>query len=81
MDPLKVAAQFAAYTWYKDAKGGPTASEVQATRFARENSAAFMPCAQEGLGRLLIKLASKSNKKSTSGFRLHKRGRETAAPI
>lgn len=59
MSPRKVSAQFAAYTWFSERndKAATVADEADALRFARENWAAFLPCAPEGLGRLLIRLA------------------------
>jgi hypothetical protein len=56
MNPFKVSAQFAAYTWFtNNSSRTPTAEE--AVLFARRNWAAFLPCAHEGLGRLLIRIA------------------------
>ena len=58
MDPLQISAQFAAYTWYMNMQRGAARSEDRAARFARKHAAAFRSCAHEGLGRLLIRLAS-----------------------
>jgi hypothetical protein len=55
MNPLKVSAQFAAYVWYSEARQGRAAHDESA-RFARDNWAAFLPAAHEGLGRLLIRV-------------------------
>jgi hypothetical protein len=55
MEPLKVAAQFAAYTWFNESHAGtPTVDE--ATKFARKNWSAFVDDVSEGLGRLLIRV-------------------------
>jgi hypothetical protein len=56
MNPLKVSAQFAAYVWYSEARQG-WATHDESARFARENWAAFLPSAHEGLGRLLMRVA------------------------
>ncbi len=56
MDALTVAAQFAAYTWFEESYGGKPDSQAQAMQFARENWVAFLGNAQEGLGRLLIRI-------------------------
>ncbi len=56
MDPLKVAAQFVAYTRYSG-RENQQGDAADAARFARENWVAFLPYAHEGLGRLLIRLA------------------------
>lgn len=55
MDPLKVSAQFAAFVWFSEKHKGTAAGD--AARFARENWIAFLPCAEEGLGRLLLAIA------------------------
>lgn len=57
MKARKVAAQFAAYVWCENIRGA-TASEVEKVRFARRNWKPFLPIANEGLGRLLIKIAA-----------------------
>jgi hypothetical protein len=61
MKARKVAAQFAAYTWYQENRGGQGCQE-EATRFARENWTAFLPVADEGWGKLLHRLASQRQK-------------------
>jgi hypothetical protein len=55
MNPLKMSAQFAAYVWHSEARGG-RATREESARFARENWAAFLPSAHEGLGRLLVRV-------------------------
>ncbi len=57
MKARKVAAQFAAYTWYQENHKGQQ-SQSEAARFAKENWTAFLAVADEGWGRLLIRIAS-----------------------
>jgi hypothetical protein len=56
MNPLKVCAQFAAYVWYSEIREG-RATHEESARFARTNWSSFLPCAHEGWGRLLIRVA------------------------
>ena len=56
MNPLKVSAQFAAYVWYTETKTAMVTHD-EAARFARENWVPFLPCAHEGWGQLLIRVA------------------------
>jgi hypothetical protein len=58
MDAQKVAAQFAAYAWYKEIRAGKR-SHVEAARFAGNHSKAFLAVAHEGWGRLLLRIASR----------------------
>jgi hypothetical protein len=59
MNPYKVSAQFLACVMYMNSNGAkPTASE--AMQFACDNWVPFLPCADDGLGRLLIRIASPS---------------------
>jgi hypothetical protein len=58
MHPLQVAARFAAYVWFIESNPEKPASREEALRYARDNWAAFIPCAHEGLGRLLLKLSA-----------------------
>ena len=58
MDARKVAAQFAAYTWYQSRFAGSSSSK-DANRFIREKWFEFLPGAQHGLGELLLRLAAK----------------------
>jgi hypothetical protein len=58
MDARKVAAEFTAYAWYEECRAGRQCRE-EAAQFARENWSVFLPVAQEGWGRLLIRVASK----------------------
>jgi hypothetical protein len=57
MHPLRVAARFTAFVWCLRNK--QTIPE-EAVRFAKENWIAFVPAAHEGLGRLLIAVASEA---------------------
>lgn len=63
MDPLKVSAQFVAFTWYCNLTSCVSASPREAMRLARKNWPAFLPSAHEGLGRLLIRLARARSKR------------------
>ncbi|HEY7425097.1 MAG TPA: hypothetical protein VH682_12780 [Gemmataceae bacterium] len=75
MKARKVAAQFAAYTWYQENRGGKERQE-EATRFARKNWTAFLPIADEGWGRLLLHIASERAKRN--GRQVRKRYRSLA---
>jgi hypothetical protein len=57
MNARKIAAEFAAYTWYEESRAGKQ-SRKESRRFARDHWTAFLPVAHEGLGKLLIRLAS-----------------------
>jgi hypothetical protein len=59
MNPLTVSAQFAAYVWYTEARQG-THPHEEASRFAEQNWASFLPSAQEGWGKLLMRLVKPS---------------------
>lgn len=65
MNARKVAAQFAAFSWYEEVRAG-TGSRTEAIRFARKNWRAFVPVAPEGLGRLLAKVARRKAKEFAS---------------
>ena len=56
MNAQKMAAQFAAYTWYEKCRAGRQSPE-ETTQFARENWTAFLSVAHESWGRLLIRMA------------------------
>jgi hypothetical protein len=58
MDARTAAARFAAFVWYQDIRAGQ-ASPTEAGRFARENWTKFLPVADEGWGKLLLRVASK----------------------
>ena len=55
MKARKVAAQFAAYVWFENTQTVARTAKEKA-RFARKNWEAFMPLANEGLGRLLVRI-------------------------
>jgi hypothetical protein len=57
MEARKVAAQFAAYTWFENTQAESANKEAKA-QFTKENWKQFLPIAQEGWGRLLIKIAA-----------------------
>jgi hypothetical protein len=57
MTPTQVSARFAAYVWYMNVHGDEITAKEEANRFARRNWSAFLPCSQDGLGKLLIRLA------------------------
>ncbi len=56
MDPREVAAHFAAFVWFSNRN--PKTREEEAVQYANDNWHAFLPLAHEGLGRLLLKIAS-----------------------
>jgi hypothetical protein len=62
MKARKVAAQFAAYTWYQETHKDQH-SQSEAVRFAKENWTAFLSIADVGWGRLLIRIASERAKR------------------
>ncbi len=72
MKARKVAAQFAAYSWYQENRTGQQ-SPGEAFRFARENWIAFLSVADKGWGQLLIRIASERAKRH--GRRVRKRYR------
>jgi hypothetical protein len=53
--PRKVAAHFTAFVWFLN-RNSTTGED--AVPFATDNWPAFLPLAHEGLGRLLLKIAS-----------------------
>ena len=75
MKARKVAAQYAAYNWYQENRTGRRSSG-EAHRFARENWTAFLSVADEGWGRLLIRIASERAKRH--GRQVRKRYRSLA---
>jgi hypothetical protein len=62
MDPRQVSAQFAAYVWFTSRQDGRVPDEGRAVRYARDNWVAFLPCADEGIGRLLIRVADRERR-------------------
>jgi hypothetical protein len=58
MNARKVAAQFAAHTWYENAREGrQTPTEI--AKFVKKHWNQFLPLADEGLGKLLIRIAAR----------------------
>jgi len=55
MDPRKIAAHFAAFVWFCNRN---PQIQGEAAWFANDNWPAFLPLAHEGLGRLLIRIAT-----------------------
>jgi hypothetical protein len=74
MDPRKVSAEFAAYVWFSHWRDESASTENEAVRFARTNWGAFLPCAHEGLGRLLIRIAGGGAKAGRRGCSACRRG-------
>lgn len=62
MKARKVAAQYAAYTWYQE-NHNDQQSQSEAVCFAKENWTAFLSVADAGWGRLLIRIASERAKR------------------
>jgi hypothetical protein len=58
MDPFTLAAQFAAYTWFKECIAGKSDSHGEARKFAQENWRAFLGSIHEGLGQFLIRIGN-----------------------
>jgi len=56
-DPLTISAQFAAFVWYTSQNVRPESDS--ALRFARKHWKTFLPVAQPGLGRLLLRIANR----------------------
>jgi hypothetical protein len=67
MDPLKVAAQFAAIRWFVDHHPNEPGREEKAICFSRENWVAFLPQATEETGTVLLRLAAYCNQVLGSG--------------
>jgi hypothetical protein len=62
MNCWRISAQFAAYIWRLQEKTGQPVSSREAARFARDNWVAFLPYADEGIGKLLIAIARPGRK-------------------
>ena len=57
MTPLQTAARFAAFVWYTENRNGSRRIvKAEARRFAQDHWQAFLPVANEGLGRLLLRI-------------------------
>lgn len=62
MKPLEIAARFAAFTWYMDCrKASKDVTQAEARLFAHENWQDFLPVVQDGLGKLLLRIAKESS--------------------
>lgn len=57
MDAHKTAALFAATVWYEECRAGRQTAKETAD-FARQNWTAFLPVANPGLGKLLMRIAA-----------------------
>ena len=58
MKPLEIAARFAAFTWYTNNRQAPSRTvQAEARRFSEKIWQVFVPVAQEGWGRLLLRVA------------------------
>jgi hypothetical protein len=60
MDPLVVAARFAAFVWFSQRN---RQDREAAARLAKDNWNAFLPLAKEGLGRLLLRIAAPTRRR------------------
>jgi hypothetical protein len=80
MDPLQLAAQFAAFTWFTECYSGK-ASADEATKFARENWPAFRNHAPAGLGRLLIRVGRLEEQPRDQATRRRGAGRRGRAAV
>ena len=57
MKPLEMAARFAAFAWYTGYREAPSRiARQEATQFASQNWRLFLPVAEEGWGRLLLRV-------------------------
>ena len=72
MDARKIAAKFAAYAWYEESRA--SSSHNEAARFAKKNWSAFLPVADQGWGRLLIRIATRREK--SRRLKAHARSRK-----
>ena len=78
MHPLKIAAKFAAFTWYL--RTHVDATQADAAWFAETAWSEFLPIVHEGLGRLLLKIAGTSAENVRRPKRT-KRPRSVAAAV
>jgi len=61
MRARKAAARFAARTWYEQVRDGRQ-SRQETSAFVRNHWEAFLPFADIGLGRLLLRIARKERR-------------------
>jgi hypothetical protein len=57
MSPLMISAHFAAYIWFTAQPDNISKDRDAAMRFAREKWEEFLPVADPGVGRLLLRMA------------------------
>jgi hypothetical protein len=62
MKARKVAARFAARTWYEEVRGGRQSRE-ETVDFVRSHWQTFLPVANVGLGRLLLRIVRVQRRK------------------
>ena len=62
MNPWKVSAQFAAFSWFEQKH--PNKGTEEALRFARTHWNDFLPLAHKGLGKLLIRIGKRRRRAS-----------------
>jgi hypothetical protein len=65
-NPWKTSAQFAAFVWFKNQEKTSPERRGEANRFVRDNWVAFLPFADEGLGKLLLKVNATSPNRRTA---------------
>jgi hypothetical protein len=80
MNPTQISAQFAAYTWFLHGNAGLPVTEEEASAFARDNWEAFLHCAHNGLGQLLIRLADPRRQQLTRLARITRQSKRGPAP-
>ena len=64
MTPLQMSAQFAAYTWFVRQPDNAHLSREEAHQYARLYWERFLPLADEGFGRLLMRMAKIRKRRS-----------------
>ncbi len=65
MTSQEAAARFAAFNWYLECRRTPTKTiQTEADRFTRENWQTFLPVANEGFGRLLLRVANRREERA-----------------
>jgi len=58
MKPLEIAARFAAFAWYTNCRQAPSrTTQAEARQFANQNWQVFLPVAEKGWGKLLLRVA------------------------
>jgi hypothetical protein len=64
MNPIIVSARYAAFVWFQGQPENAGKGHDEAHAFARAHWEQFLPLANEGWGRLLLKIARKHRKRS-----------------